>query len=101
MSNFSPSQDAGRQRLDSFLYWLRVATNVAFAIALAAVLLMMFSALSFLGNFTAIALSRLITGILLAAGVTVAYLWSMATIEAIALLVDIEANTRRDASSAP
>ncbi|BBO31960.1 hypothetical protein [Lacipirellula parvula] len=97
----STSYSARHNRVEQLLYWLRIATNVSFALALAAVLLMMFSALSFLGSLPAIALSRLITGILIAAGATVAYLWSMATIEAIALLVDIEANTRRNTHSAP
>lgn len=77
-------------RLIQLLEWLRLVTNIAYALAMAALITVLSSTKS-----SATLSLGITTAVLTLAAATVGYLWSMTTIEAIGVLIDIEANTRQ------
>lgn len=95
MSNVPPpiADSPKYPQLRQLLAWLRLATNFSFALIIAAALISLLNG---------VVTGRLSLGIgmsLVTVSVgAVGYLWSMATIEAIGVLIDIEANARKQRS---
>lgn len=94
MSNVPPPIAVPKYaKLRQLLGWLRTATNFSFALAIGGALIVLLEAIVPTGARGI----RLGIGpaMIVVAASAVGYLWSMATIEAIAVLIDIEANTRQ------
>ena len=95
MSNVPPpiASPPKYAKLRQLLAWLRTATNFSFALAIGGALIILLEAIV----PTGVKVLRLGIGpaLIMVAISAVGYLWSMATIEAIGLLIDIEANTRQ------